>query len=84
MSEASMPRDRKKLAPRALGNSKSAELSDDSGATRSRHLLTAMLAFRDGDFSARLPADWPGTDGRVAEAFSALPTRRAFHGKSRD
>ncbi len=28
------------------------------------------MAFRDGDFSARLPADWPGIDGRIAEAFN--------------
>ncbi|HEU0149588.1 MAG TPA: HAMP domain-containing protein, partial [Bradyrhizobium sp.] len=30
----------------------------------------AMVAFRDGDFSVRLPADWPGVDGRIAEAFN--------------
>ncbi|RTL82160.1 MAG: hybrid sensor histidine kinase/response regulator, partial [Bradyrhizobiaceae bacterium] len=29
-----------------------------------------MVAFRDGDFSVRLPRDWPGTDGRIAEAFN--------------
>ncbi|WP_390888656.1 HAMP domain-containing protein [Frigoriglobus tundricola] len=28
------------------------------------------MAFRDGDFSVRLPADWSGTDGRIAEAFN--------------
>ena len=37
---------------------------------RSRQLLAAMRAFRDGDFSLRLPGDWPGTDGRIAEAFN--------------
>ena len=30
----------------------------------------AMVAFRDGDFSVRLPADWAGIDGRIAEAFN--------------
>jgi HAMP domain-containing protein/CheY-like chemotaxis protein/putative methionine-R-sulfoxide reductase with GAF domain len=65
-----MPRGRKKLEPHALGTGKSGKLSDDPAAVRSRQLLTAMLAFRDGDFSVRLPADWPGTDGRVAEAFN--------------
>ena len=29
-----------------------------------------MLAFRDGDFSVRLPADWDGIDGRIADAFN--------------
>ena len=44
--------------------------SDDPAAARSRQLLMAMVAFRDGDFSVRLPADWPGVDGRIAEAFN--------------
>jgi HAMP domain-containing protein/signal transduction histidine kinase/DNA-binding response OmpR family regulator len=29
-----------------------------------------MTAFRDGDFSVRLPNDWIGLDGRLAEAFN--------------
>ncbi|MFC5499344.1 HAMP domain-containing protein [Caenimonas terrae] len=29
-----------------------------------------MMAFAAGDFSARLPLDWSGTDGRIAEAFN--------------
>ncbi|HWJ06460.1 MAG TPA: HAMP domain-containing protein, partial [Steroidobacteraceae bacterium] len=37
---------------------------------RQRQLLSAMSAFRDGDFSVRLPADWDGLDGRIAEAFN--------------
>ena len=32
--------------------------------------MLAMIAFRDGDFSVRLPADWLGTDARIAEAFN--------------
>ena len=28
------------------------------------------MAFRDGDFSVRLPTEWMGTDGRIAEAFN--------------
>ena len=38
--------------------------------TRMRQMLSAMTAFRDGDFSVRLPVDWAGTDGRIAEAFN--------------
>jgi HAMP domain-containing protein/CheY-like chemotaxis protein/signal transduction histidine kinase len=29
-----------------------------------------MLSFRDGDFSVRLPTNWEGMDGRIAEAFN--------------
>ena len=35
-----------------------------------KQILVAVLAFRDGDFSARLPSDWTGTEGRIAEAFN--------------
>ena len=42
----------------------------DSAEARSRLILAAMVAFRDGDFAVRLPADWVGTDARTAEAFN--------------
>ncbi len=42
----------------------------DSPDARSRQILSAMMAFRDGDFSVRLPADWADTDGRIAAAFN--------------
>jgi HAMP domain-containing protein/CheY-like chemotaxis protein/signal transduction histidine kinase len=41
-----------------------------SAESRSRQVLAALLAFRDGDFSVRLPADWTGTEARIAEAFN--------------
>ncbi len=37
---------------------------------RSRQMLASMLAFRDGNFSARLPSDWDGIDGQIATAFN--------------
>src|SRR5499427_5810621 len=37
---------------------------------RSKRILAAMVAFRDGNFSARLPSDWEGIDGRIAAAFN--------------
>ncbi len=43
---------------------------EESAEARSRQILTAFVAFRDGDFSVRLPADWPGIDGRIAETFN--------------
>ena len=37
-----------------------------------RLILGAMVAFRDGDFTVRLPADWAGTEGRIAGAFNQV------------
>ena len=37
---------------------------------RSRAVLKAMRAFRDGNFTVRLPDDWEGVDGQIAEAFN--------------
>ncbi|MDB6069942.1 MAG: barA 4 [Verrucomicrobiales bacterium] len=54
--------------PTRRGTAKSGSLS--SAETRPLQLLAAMTAFRDGDFSVRLPSDWTGTEGRIAEAFN--------------
>jgi CheY-like chemotaxis protein/signal transduction histidine kinase/HAMP domain-containing protein len=35
-----------------------------------RQILTAMVAFREGDFSVRLPTDWSDVEGRIAETFN--------------
>src|SRR4051812_31483044 len=35
-----------------------------------RQLLAALRAFRKGDFSVRLPRDFTGMDGELAEAFN--------------
>src|ERR1700712_2552211 len=68
MSETTIVRDRKKFSATDNGHGKTT--AGDAAPARSRQLLMAMLAFRDGDFSVRLPADWPGVDGRIAEAFN--------------
>src|SRR5215831_18992769 len=41
-----------------------------SAETRSEQMLATMVAFRDGDFSARLPSEWEGVDGQIAAAFN--------------
>jgi len=56
----------KKTKPRAVR----ALPMEDSAEVRSRALLAAVVAFRDGDFSVRLPTDWEGTEGRIAAAFN--------------
>ena len=70
MNETTTSRDRKKFSSAALGNGEGAKFDEDAAGTRSRQLLIAVMAFRDGDFSVRLPADWPGMDGKIAEAFN--------------
>src|SRR5512133_2768872 len=40
----------------------------------SRDLLTAMLAFRDGDFAVRMRSDLTGVDGKIADAFNEIAT----------
>jgi HAMP domain-containing protein len=41
-----------------------------SADTRSRRMLATMLAFRDGNFSVRLPSHWDGIDAEIAAAFN--------------
>jgi HAMP domain-containing protein/signal transduction histidine kinase/DNA-binding response OmpR family regulator len=69
MTDPQIARPRKKTPSIALrsGNGITTPV-DDAG--RARRLMVAMLAFRDGDFSVRLPTDWDGTFGRIAEAFN--------------
>ena len=43
---------------------------ENSAEDRSRLILAGMVAFRDGDFSVRLPTGWQGTDGMTAEVFN--------------
>ncbi|PYJ13093.1 MAG: hybrid sensor histidine kinase/response regulator [Verrucomicrobia bacterium] len=35
-----------------------------------RQLLSALMAFKRGDFSARLPEDWTGVAGKIADTFN--------------
>ncbi|MBI5684145.1 MAG: HAMP domain-containing protein, partial [Verrucomicrobia bacterium] len=37
-----------------------------------QQLLVAMLAYRDGDFTQRLPAEWTGVEGKIADAFNNI------------
>ena len=45
-------------------------LATKSEDVRLRMILNAIVAFRDGDFSLRLPSDWEGTEGQIAGAFN--------------
>ena len=35
-------------------------------------LLAALMAFKRGDFSARLPEDWTGVSGKIADTFNTV------------
>ena len=35
-------------------------------------LLSALIAFKRGDFSARFPDDWVGVPGKIADTFNAI------------
>src|SRR5215475_2737505 len=52
---------------RTRGNGNGAALFSDS-------LLMAMLSFRDGDFSVRMPANLVGLEGKIADAFNDIVT----------
>ena len=38
-------------------------------------LLRALTGFRKGDFTVRLPVEWTGVDGKIAEAFNEVVER---------
>ena len=54
-----------------------AELNSDHEAhflaqPETRALLRALQTMRDGDFSVRLPGDWTGLDGKIADTFNDI------------
>ncbi len=42
----------------------------DPREARLNQILASIIAFRDGNFSVRLPISWGGVEGRIAEAFN--------------
>ena len=77
MNEPTTRPSRKKSRSMALrDNGKPARMkvervpAEDPALARARLMLTAMTAFRDGTFEVRLPVDWPGMDGRIADTFN--------------
>lgn len=75
MNETTTLSSRKKRPSEAiLGNGKPGRQkmkhipSKDSSEAHSRLILATIVAFRDGDFSVRLPAGWTGVDAQIAEA----------------
>src|SRR5262249_5835551 len=44
----------------------------DEAALDLRQVRRALRAGRDGDFPARLPGDWTGLGGKIADTFNAI------------
>ena len=40
-------------------------------------LLTALQAVRNGDFTVRLPGDWNGVEGKIADTFNDIVAANA-------
>jgi HAMP domain-containing protein/CheY-like chemotaxis protein/signal transduction histidine kinase len=47
---------------------------DASDSLPLRVLLGSLQAMRDGDFSVRLPGDWVGLEGKIADTFNEIVT----------
>lgn len=77
MAKTTVPQSTKRLTKPRLKPSGSAKsnrrMVNGAGVTsRSAQMLAAMLAFRDSDFSVRLPSDWDGIEGQLAVAFNQV------------
>src|SRR5689334_18018543 len=68
-----------------LGTTSSGSLFIADNDQFSRALLAAMLAFKQGDFSVRMPNDLTGVNGKIADAFDdiALVSERRAHETAR-
>src|SRR5438874_11780552 len=44
----------------------------NGGELDTKQLLAALMAFKRGDFSARLPEDWTGVAGKIADTFNDI------------
>ncbi|MEK9149086.1 MAG: hypothetical protein AAB267_03455, partial [Candidatus Desantisbacteria bacterium] len=44
----------------------------EKGSLDTRVLLEALVGMKNGDFSVRLPVDWIGMDGKIADTFNEI------------
>jgi methyl-accepting chemotaxis protein len=49
----------------------------DPPSDHAGELLRALQAMRDGDFSVRLPGDWTGMSGKIADTFNEIAAANA-------
>jgi HAMP domain-containing protein/signal transduction histidine kinase/CheY-like chemotaxis protein len=73
MTQTILRRSKKPLTQLLRPHAQAGEVETESGlkgTSRLKLTLAAMLAFRDGNFSVRLPQDWDGLEGQIAAAFN--------------
>ncbi len=58
------------LRKQALNRLARGPRSEPAAGIDRRRLLTALTQFKRGDFNARLPEDWTGIDGKIADTFN--------------
>jgi len=46
--------------------------TEGTGNLDTKLLLTTLMAVRKGDFSFRLPVNWTGINGKIADAFNDI------------
>src|SRR5437588_12765731 len=61
---------KKQTRPRLPAAENGSSLNGDS--LDQKQLLTALAAFKRGDFSVRLPDDWTGMPGKIADTFNEV------------
>jgi PAS domain-containing protein len=57
---------------RRNGNASRHQPVSNSRELNAGRLLTALQAVRGGDFTVRLPGDWTGLDGKIADTFNEI------------
>ncbi len=63
----------RRTAPAVVQKPLTTEAPAQTASTLDLHaVLAALHAMRDGDFSVRLPGDWTGLDGKIADTFNAI------------
>src|SRR5688572_6470028 len=60
------------VAARPRSKSAPGENGGLNGGLNPKSLLSALTAFKRGDFSVRLPEDWEGLGGKIAETFNTV------------
>lgn len=48
------------------------EVFENGAEAEKRNILTALLSLRNGNFSARLPVEWTGINGKIANTFNEV------------
>ena len=73
LANSEAPKKRGGRAGRDNGSATAATPAErENGAADRRALLDALEAVADGDFSVRLPGDWTGLDGKIADRFNDI------------